>query len=73
MRSRFSAYALEDAAYLLASWHPSTRPPTVPLDPSLRWTRLQVLSATGGLLDRVRRARGVLREVSGLVAPDSST
>lgn len=26
MRSRYSAYVLKDADYLLASWHPDTRP-----------------------------------------------
>ncbi len=26
MRSRYTAYVLRDAAYLQASWHPSTRP-----------------------------------------------
>ncbi len=26
MRSRYTAYVLEDAAYLLATWHPETRP-----------------------------------------------
>ncbi len=26
MRSRYSAYVLKDAEYLLASWHPDTRP-----------------------------------------------
>ncbi|MFZ2176709.1 MAG: YchJ family metal-binding protein, partial [Rhodococcus sp. (in: high G+C Gram-positive bacteria)] len=26
MRSRFSAFAVLDAEYLLATWHPSTRP-----------------------------------------------
>lgn len=51
MRSRYTAYALGDAAHLLASWHPSTRPAAVPLDPALRWTGLEVLSASGGLLD----------------------
>jgi SEC-C motif-containing protein len=28
MRSRYTAYVLEDAAYLLTSWHPATRPAT---------------------------------------------
>ncbi|UWX63646.1 YchJ family protein [Deinococcus rubellus] len=26
MRSRYAAYVLQDAAYLLATWHPCTRP-----------------------------------------------
>jgi len=32
MRSRYSAYATGDADYLLASWHPTTRPPALSLD-----------------------------------------
>ncbi|TYP88060.1 YchJ family protein [Blastococcus xanthinilyticus] len=53
MRSRYSAFAVGDAGYLLATWHPSTRPRTLDLDPALRWTGLDVLATTGGgLLDR---------------------
>jgi SEC-C motif-containing protein len=51
MRSRYSAFAVGDPAYLLATWHPSTRPPSLELDPSVRWTGLDVLATTdGGLL-----------------------
>jgi len=32
MRSRYTAFALRDTAYLLASWHTSTRPATLDLD-----------------------------------------
>ncbi|MCU1417842.1 MAG: hypothetical protein JWP32_2016, partial [Schumannella sp.] len=32
MRSRFSAYALGLDAYVLSSWHPSTRPADLDLD-----------------------------------------
>ena len=31
MRSRYSAYVTGNADYLLASWHPSTRPPALSL------------------------------------------
>ncbi|GAB3008057.1 YchJ family protein [Amycolatopsis acidiphila] len=48
MRSRFSAFAVGDTGYLLASWHPSTRPASLNLDPGQRWTRLDVLATTGG-------------------------
>ncbi|GAA4574696.1 YchJ family metal-binding protein [Micromonospora coerulea] len=52
MRSRFSAFAVGDADYLLRSWHSSTRPARLHLDPSLRWTRLEILGTDrGGLLD----------------------
>lgn len=32
MRSRYSAYALKRRDYLLATWHPSTRPEALDLD-----------------------------------------
>ncbi len=48
MRSRYSAFAVGDAAYLLATWDPGTRPRTLELDPAVRWTGLEVLATTGG-------------------------
>lgn len=52
MRSRFSAYAVGDADYLLRSWHPTTRPRSLALDPELRWYRLDILATSrGGMLD----------------------
>jgi SEC-C motif domain protein len=42
MRSRYSAFVRGDTAYLLATWHPSTRPPTLELDVDLRWLGLEV-------------------------------
>lgn len=48
MRSRFSAFAVGDAAYLLATWHPRRRPAAFELDPAIRWTRLDILNTTGG-------------------------
>ncbi|MFJ1703699.1 YchJ family protein [Kitasatospora sp. NPDC088346] len=48
MRSRFSAFAVHDAAYLMRSWDPETRPPEVELDGRLRWVRLEILGRTDG-------------------------
>ncbi|MFD9125238.1 YchJ family protein [Kitasatospora sp. NPDC059571] len=48
MRSRYSAFVVQDAAYLLRTWHPDDRPPRIGFDPGLRWTGLEVLSATEG-------------------------
>lgn len=48
MRSRFSAFAVGDADYLRATWHPSTRPRSLELDPAQRWYRLDVLATSGG-------------------------
>jgi SEC-C motif domain protein len=47
MRSRYSAFAVGDPAYLLATWHRTTRPRTLELDDA-RWTGLDVLTTTGG-------------------------
>ena len=43
MRSRYSAYVMGQADYLLATWHESTRPPSMALDePGLKWLGLEV-------------------------------
>lgn len=79
MRSRFTAFAVGDVAHLQASWHPSTRPTTLDLDPDVRWYRLDVEDVVaGGLFDdrgevafrafhRSPDGRGVLAERSRFV------
>lgn len=44
MRSRYSAYVLRDAAYVLATWHADTRPANLDLaqDDGTRWLGLSV-------------------------------
>src|SRR5512139_1238531 len=45
MRSRYSAYVLGLTDYLLATWHPSTRPAALePWDASLKWLGLEIRS-----------------------------
>jgi len=52
MRSRYSAFVTGDSSYLKATWHPSTRPRKLDLDPLQRWIRLDILSRTkGGMFD----------------------
>jgi len=52
MRSRFTAYAVGDPDYLRRTWHPSTRPARLTLEPGHRWTRLDILDIErGGLFD----------------------
>lgn len=48
MRSRYSAYALRLPDYLLASWHPETRPLAVHLEPGQEWLGLEILGTTRG-------------------------
>lgn len=45
MRSRYSAFVLGDPAYLLATWHPRTRPQSIDLEPAMRWLGLTVKAA----------------------------
>lgn len=48
MRSRYSAYVLKREDYLLASWHPNTRPDTLRLaaqQPPPSWLGLEVRQA----------------------------
>ena len=57
MRSRFSAFAVGDPAYLLRSWHPDTRPASIEIDPDTRWLWLEI----------VRSERGSERDSDGVV------
>jgi len=47
MRSRYSAFTLQDAAYLLRTWHEQTRPAMLDLNetPSPKWIGLNVIAA----------------------------
>lgn len=79
MRSRYTAFALGDAAHLLATWHPGSRPGALDLDDDLRWLHLIVTrTARGGPFDdtgtveftavyRSPAGRGELREHSRFV------
>ncbi|MFE5671388.1 YchJ family protein [Agromyces sp. NPDC056523] len=82
MRPRYTAYVVGATAYLLATWHPSTRPASLELDPNLTWRSLEIIRTEGGgPLDRegvvefaARYAdegeRGVLHETSRFVRRD---
>ena len=48
MRSRYSAFAKRLPEYLLATWHPETRPERLDLDPTVRWVGLRIVSTPGG-------------------------
>lgn len=51
MRSRYSAFVVQDAAYLLRTWHSRTRAARIGFDAELRWTGLKILGTTdGGML-----------------------
>ena len=42
MRSRYSAFVLQRADYLLATWHTSRRPSGISFDPGVKWLGLEV-------------------------------
>ena len=48
MRSRYSAFAVGDAAWLRASWHSRTRPTSLDLDDDVVWRRLDILATHAG-------------------------
>ncbi|WP_229051203.1 YchJ family protein [Aeromicrobium sp. Leaf350] len=75
MRSRFTAFAVGDAAHLLRTWHPSTRPSTLELDDETRWLRLDVERTEPALVEfiayyRRPEGRGRQHEVSRFVHED---
>ncbi len=84
MRSRYTAYVLNNEGYLLASWHASTRPASLDLSnpaaqPAPQWLGLEVKqfipagnAATVEFVARYRRnGRAVrLHEVSRFVRED---
>lgn len=68
MRSRFTAFALGLDAYLLASWHPSTRPATLELEAGTVWRKLQIVDTIDGRPDDrtgIVEFRASYRDVEG--------
>lgn len=52
MRSRYTAFVLGDVAYLQRTWHPTTRPRRLELDPGQEWLGLSIVGTErGSLLD----------------------
>ena len=47
MRSRYTAFTLQDRDYLLATWHERTRPATLEFDAGAKWLGLDVRHARG--------------------------
>ncbi len=79
MRSRYSAYVLENGEYLTRTWHPRTRPADLGLDDGTTWHGLTVIDTSGGGVDdqegiveftaacRVKNVPGNLHEISEFV------
>lgn len=48
MRSRYAAFVLQDAAYLLDTWATETRPGEITFNPSQRWLGLKIRKTEAG-------------------------
>jgi SEC-C motif domain protein len=79
MRSRYTAFVLEKAAYLRATWHASTRPARIDFTPGQEWVALRVVAArtvgNTATVEFVARSRiggeaHVLHEVSRFAQDD---
>ena len=51
MRSRYCGFVFCDEPYLLATWHPQTRPGRVRLDGEARWLGLSIRDTEAGGVD----------------------
>ena len=69
MRSRYAAYALRLAPYLLRTWHPSTRPARLELGDGTVWRRLQIVDTVAGGVDD---ADGVVEFRASYRTPDGA-
>lgn len=79
MRSRYSAFALQLAPYLLTTWHATTRPDRIDFETDREWMLLKVVATSqqGGRATVEFRAQSrrpgrvhVLHEVSRFVRED---
>lgn len=64
MRSRYTAFTRNDEAYLLQSWHPSTRPPVLDLTQQapIKWLGLKLVhTEAGGTGDDTGRVEFIAR------------
>ncbi len=80
MRSRYSAFVLGLAGYLQSTWHASTRPAELTLEPGVKWLGLevrrhQIQDDTHATVEFVARSRAQgqgqrLHEISRFVKED---
>jgi SEC-C motif-containing protein len=45
MRSRYAAFVLCNERYLLATWHPTKRPQSIPFNRAQKWLGLRIVAA----------------------------
>ena len=51
MRSRYTAFALQNESYLYYSWHPDTCPKTIHLNKNTKWLGLNIIKTVAGNAD----------------------
>ncbi len=61
MRSRYVAFVQCNEQYLLASWHPGTRPPDIRFVEGQKWLGLRIVAVQAG---GVRDSSGVVEFVA---------
>jgi SEC-C motif-containing protein len=88
MRSRYTAYVLENDAYLHATWHPSTRPRGTIVQAGTKWLGLEIRKhaeegsratvefvarcKTGGRAERIHEISRFVREQGHWLYVDGS-
>jgi SEC-C motif domain protein len=45
MRSRYTAFVLQNESYLLATWHSSARPKAIPFESKQKWLGLKIVES----------------------------
>ncbi len=57
MRSRYTAYAQGNEAYILSTWHPSTRPQSISMqtEPAQKWLSLKIINSDKDSVEFVAR------------------
>ena len=48
MRSRYSAFTVDNLGYVWQTWHPRTRPSELTPEPALTWTGLEIVDTVAG-------------------------
>lgn len=68
MRSRYAAFVVQNEDYLLATWHPDTRPSRVTFAPDQEWTGLEIFETSGGTMFD---DEGTVRFAASFSTPDA--
>ncbi|MBH02986.1 MAG: zinc chelation protein SecC [Xanthomonadales bacterium] len=73
MRARYSAYALNETAFLKASWHTDTCPPDPRPDGDIRWCNLTIVAHEHGPAEGAVRFRATYQDSAGFAVLDEDS